>query len=114
MPSLFASCTSPSGKAEKSRGEEGANQLRGRYFARSIDSGEDWFLFDPSSLRRLVDEGAVVVDEGGVVARHMAGSGEDFGVGVGDFFLEGGGMGVESADESWRPYVLCNMDSAAA
>jgi hypothetical protein len=36
MPSLFASCASPSGKAEKGRVEEGANQQRGWYFAQSI------------------------------------------------------------------------------
>lgn len=114
MPSLFVSCSSPSVEAEKDRGEEGANQLRGRYFARRKERGEDWFLFDPSSLPSgcLIDEGAVVVDEGDVVARDMAGSEED--LEVGGFFLEGGGTGVDSADESWRPYWPCNIDSAAA
>jgi hypothetical protein len=55
-----------------------------------------------------------VTDEDDVVARHIVGSGKYLGVGVGDFFLEGGGMAKESADESWKPYWLCNMDSAAA
>jgi len=112
MPRSFASCSSRSGKGEKNRGEEGANQLRGRYLARSKERGEGRFLFDPSSLPRLVGEGTVVVDEGGVVARDMVGSEED--LEVGDFLLDGGGIGVGSADESWMPYLLCNMDSAAA
>ena len=67
---------------------------------------EGKILFDPSCLPRLVDEGAVLVDEGDVVARDMGGCEEDLD------FLEGGGM--DSAGESWRPYLLCNMDSAAA
>lgn len=111
MPLLFA-CSSPSGKAEKNRGEEGANQLRGRYFARSKERGEAWLRFDPSSLPRPVGEGAVVMDEGGVVARDMVGSEED--LEVDDFFLDRGGIGVGNANESWRPYLLCNMDSPAA
>jgi len=80
MPSLFASCSSPSGKAEKNCGKDGANQLRGRYFTRSKERGEGRFLFDTSSLPRLAGEGAVV-DEGSVVARDMAGSEEDLEVG---------------------------------
>jgi len=48
----------------------------------------------------------------GVVTREMVGSEED--LEVGDFLLDRGGIGVGSADESWMPYLLCNMDSAAA
>jgi hypothetical protein len=70
------------------------------------------FFFALSALPRSRGRGkeAALADEDSVIARGFAGAGEGLEVGN---FLEGGRMGIDSADASWRPYLLYSMDSAA-
>jgi len=112
IPFSFAIHSSPSGRAENDFGDAGASQPRGRYFVQSKERWEEYFFFALSALPRSRGRGkeAALADEDSVIARGLAGAGGSLEVGD---FLEGGRMGMDSADASWRPYLLCSMDSAA-
>jgi hypothetical protein len=55
----------------------------------------------------------VVVDEDGVAVRGLTTNAEE-GLEVCDFLEGRGTVGRPPVHELWRPYLLCNMDNAAA